>query len=157
MDSPHKMMISARESPGKIPGVGDIRTSWIDVKGMREIQRCMANEEAQSQSKAKKTELKVLATECMKAFESAGLRNSNDPQIKIAVDLCSSYMPQATRQINAPRSTSMANLWKGDTTSASVLPCLTDKKSLGISVLGEKLVETLTEEKRQPPDVSLIM
>ena len=149
--SPHKLMAAARESPCTIPGIGDLRTSWIGQKGVCDIQRKLLEKDARSQIKAVTTELAVLAKECMKAFEVAGLITSDEPQIKKAVDLCSSYIPQTSRHKPATPSTAIAALWKGE---ASAAPHLEDKCDLATAVLGEKLVETLTEEKRQPPDVS---
>lgn len=151
--SPHKLMAAARESPCSLPGIGELRTSWIGQRGVCDIQRQLVEKEAQSQIKAVKSALGVLARECMKAFETAGVLTSDEPQIRKAIDLCSSYIPHTSRCKATAPSTAIATLWKGER-NAPLLPCPEDKKDLATSILGEKLVETLTEEKRQPPDVS---
>ena len=96
--SPHKLIAAAQESPLEIPGIGEICMSWIGLKGVRDIRRMMAEEEARSQVKALKSELRVLAKECTKAYEAAGIGASEEPQIKRAVDdLCASYLSQPAR------------------------------------------------------------
>ena len=90
----------------------------------------------------------------MTAFEVAGIKNSDDPKIRKAVDLCSSYLPQTAR-CRVTTSTSIATLWK-EQQSGSELPGPVDKKELATSILGEKLVDTLTEKNQQPPDVSYV-
>ncbi len=149
--SPHKVMAAEQEFPCEIPGIGALRTMWICRRGVREIRRKLAEEEASSKVKAMSTELRVLAKECMTAFEVAGLKTSEDPQVRRAIDLCSSYLPQTTR-LKATTSTAIATLWKQQPSDLE-LPGPSDKRELVTSVLGEKLVDTLTEKKQQPPDV----
>ena len=152
MESPHKLMATAQQFRCEIPGIGAVSTMWVGHKGVRDIRRKLAEEETTSKVKELSTELRVLAKECMTAFEVAGLKNSDDPKIRKAVDLCSSYLPQTAR-CRVTTSTSIATLWK-EQQSGSELPGPVDKKELATSILGEKLVDTLTEKNQQPPDVS---
>ena len=109
----------------------------------------MARQEEESKVTAVKKDLRVLAAECKKAFVAGGLQNSLHPQVRRAVEVCSSYTTCSTDTMKA--SPHIAELWKTDV-GLSEMP--TDKKQLATSVLGASLVETLTEDKRQPPDVS---
>ena len=152
MESPHKLMATAQQFRCEIPGIGAVSTMWVGHKGVRDIRRKLAEEETTSKVKELSTELRVLAKECMTAFEVAGLKSSDDPKIRKAVDLCSSYLPQTAR-CRVTTSTSIATLWK-EQQSGSELPGPVDKKELATSILGEKLVDTLTEKNQQPPDVS---
>ncbi len=151
--SPHKSMATAHEYPLEIPDIGNVSTSWIGLKGVRDIKRMMEEKATQEQVKALKGELRLLAKECMKAFEVAGVSTSEEPQIKKAVDLCTAHLPQPTRP-RKTMSTAIATLWK-DQAGPSTHPCSEDRKDLATSVLGEKLVGVLTEESKQPPDVSI--
>ncbi len=150
--SPHKAMAVEQEFPCEIPGIGPLCTMWIGRKGVREIRRKLAEEEASSKVKELSTELRVLAKECMAAFEVAGMKTSDDPRVKRAVELCcSSYLPQTSR-LKATTSTAIATLWKQQPSDLD-LPGPSDKRELATSILGEKLVDTLSERNQQPPEV----
>ncbi len=153
MVSPHKLMAAAQEFPCIIPGVGELRTSWIGQKGVCEIQRQLAEERTQSQVKALTSELRVLATECMKAFEAAGLQTDDHPQVSKAVKLCSAYVSQSARRKATTSSSVVAALWKEQACTSAPVPPSEDMKDLATSILGEKLVDALTEKKQDPPDV----
>ena len=117
---------------------------------MKEIHTKKKEEEAQSVIQAKSKEIRVLAVECMKAFEEAGLKNSDLPQVQRAVKLCSSYIPQSSH-VGEKSSSSITALWKSEQ------PCTSkqdnDPKDLAASVLGKELVATVTQEGQQPPDI----
>ena len=117
---------------------------------MKKIHTKKKEEEAQSVIQAKSKKKKVLAVECMKAFEEAGLKNSDLLQVQRAVKLCSSYIPQSSH-VGEKSSSSITALWKSE------LPCTSkqdnDPKDLAASVLGKELVATVTQEGQQPPDV----
>lgn len=103
---------------------------------------------------ATKRELRVLAFECSRAFEAAGMENCSHPQVQKAIDLCSSYT--CTPSHSAPKdiaSSTIATLWKrgeGDEED------IADRKELATSILGASLVNTLVEEHHEPPDVSFL-
>ena len=98
------------EDTCNIMGIGDLCTSWIGQKGVGDIKKKIADEEERSGIRAKSCELRVLATECLKAFEAAGLQNSDNLQVRKAMDLCHSYTPRDCSI--KPRVRSIASLWK---------------------------------------------
>lgn len=115
------------------------------------IEKSLAQEEAASQTAILKKELQQFAVQCNKAFIAAGLQDSAHPEVRKALEICSSHMPcRVVKKEKA--SPAIAKLWKED---QSVKQTTVDTKQLATSVLGEDLVATLTEDKHQPPDVSL--
>ena len=90
----------------------------------------------------------MLATECLKVFETAGVRTSDHLVIAKAVKLCTAYVLQSTGHKGTTLSSIFAALWKEQAcmrTSTSVLP-IEDAKDLATSILRENLVDTLTEK-----------
>ena len=151
--SPHKLMAAAHESPLEIPEIGNIATSWVGLKGVQDIKRLMEEKEGLAQAKALKSELRVLAKECLTAFEVAGLKTSEEPQIQKAVSMCESYLPRSSSH-RTTTSSAIASLWREEA-GPSTQPCYEDKEELASAVLGEKLVGVLTQKDKQPPDVSV--
>lgn len=149
LESPHKSLVGEKEFPCNIPGVGDVSTAWIGHHGLKEIQSKIKESKAQSKEREMSIQLRVLAEECLKAFEVSGLSGNNHQQVKKAMELCSSYAPKATKKATKT-SSSIASLWKQSVetdVSQNETPL-----SLATSILGEQLV---AEESRTPPDVSL--
>ena len=160
MESPHKDLATAQEFPCSIPVIGDVCTSWIGQKGVSDLQKLKQQEETKNEVQAKSSELRVLATECLKAFEVAGLRNSDDPQVRKATDLCLLYVPRFMCKTSSRNmSCDIAQVWKQQVQEHSN-PVAEGKEpavqSLAESILGEKLIDTVTEKKRQAPDVSIL-
>ena len=62
--------------------------------------------------KSLSSELRVLASECLKAFETAGVETSDHPVIAKAVKLCSAYVPQSTGYKDTTSSSVVSALWK---------------------------------------------
>ncbi len=122
---------------------------------VREIEHSLAQLRAESQVISLKKELLELSTECSKAFAAAGLENSDNPQIRKALDLCSSHVTSShgTGVGHTKAAVAIGRLWKrdGQEQETSV-----DRKEMATSILGEDLVATLVEENCRPPDVSLI-
>ena len=112
----------------------------------------MAQQEAASQTATMKKQLQELAAQCNQAFVAAGLQDSAHPQVRKALELCSSYMTCSVAN-KEKASPAISNLWKDD--QQKINQTTMDTKQLATSVLGEDLVATLTEDKHQPPDVSL--
>lgn len=152
MESPYKSLAATKEFPCNIPGVGDIRTAWIGQHGVSEIQKQLEEKKKQNEEKTTTTQFKVLASECLKAFEVAGMKESDEPQVKKAIELCSSYVPKA---IEHSTSSSIAALWKESSEMGAHR--LQMPHSLATAVLGETLVATITEDKHKPPDVSVLV
>ena len=155
LESPHKLAAAQQQFPCTIAGIGEVKTSWIGERGVEEIQKHISEEQVHSEVRVLANELKVLAAECLNAFESAGLLQSNEPQVCRAIELCHSYLPGKPASHNTPTGVStISTLWKEES-SQRKKQNQPATKSLATAVLGEKLVATLTEEKQQPPDVSL--
>ena len=158
MESPHKEMVTAVEFPCNIPEVGDICTSWIGQRGVGQILKMREHEIAEREMHTKCHELQVLAVECLQAFEAVGVCDSSNPQLCKAVDLCLSYAPRFRTKLRktSQRSTAceIANLWKqpNDDEASGQNPSV---QSLAETILGDKLVDKVTEKNRQPPDVSV--
>ena len=115
LSPPHKYIAVAQEFPCTIEGIGNVQTSWIGQRGVLEIQRKIVEEEAQSAIHTKSSELKLLARECLKAFEQAGLKNSELSQVQMAVNMCSSYVSSQkhpNRSLGKTSVSLIATLWK---------------------------------------------
>ena len=157
LESPHKSIAVAQDFPCNIEGIGDLRTSWIGQKGVKEIQQHKLQEEMQTAVQAKTTEVKFLAVECLRAFKEAKVQNSDLPQVRKAIEMCLSYTPRAETSSALQRNTSaIATLWKKEKpgTSAEANDNAMDSQAIATTVLGEKLVAAIMQEKHQPPDVS---
>lgn len=135
-----------------IDGVSELCTSWIGQNGICDISNSLAVERCKSEIKDLKKALKTVATECSKAFVAAGMMESVHPQVSKAVHLCSSYTSSANKKAVMP-SSAIATVWK-ERTSDQALCVSSDRKEIAIATIGRKLVDTLTEEQHDPPDVS---
>ena len=114
------------------------------------IEKSLAQQETATQTATLKKELQELAAQCNKAFIVAGLKESAHPEVRKALELCSSHLTcRATNKEKALPP--IAGLWKEQQSFSQTIE---DKKELATSVLGEDLVATLTEDKHQLPDVS---
>ncbi len=149
IDSPHKVLSTSNEFPCILQGIGELRTLWIGQKGVQSIKRKVAEERSTDQVRSLSSDLKKLASTCHKAFEVAGLINSEQEAVKDAVELCKLHLPQPKE--SKKQSSAIAHLWKKPTEETHSSK---DPVKLATSVLGEKLVDTLTEKNREPPDVS---
>lgn len=152
VDSPYKVLFESQEFPFEIQGIGEIRTSWIGQQGVLEIKRTVSEQKTAQQVKTLSSDLKKLACNCHKAFEKAGLLDSEDEVIKSAVELCQAHL-QKLPQEGRKRTSAIASLWKQHT-STEEAHCSKDMAKHVTAVLGDKLVDTLTEKHREPPDVS---
>lgn len=155
MESPHKEIATAHEFPCNISEVGEVRSSWIGQKGVCDIVQMRAQELADGKIQAKTGELRVLATECLMAFEAAGLSESKNPQVLKATKLCLSHaLRAATRAHRKSKPCEISRLWKESEHLASTSDQECGTQSLAESLLGKQLVEKITEKNRQAPDVS---
>ena len=100
----------------------------------------------------KSQEIQMLAVTGLDAFEAVGL-SSEVPEVKKAIELCSSYTPLPTDKKTPETSSSVATLWKEQACSSNIEQDI-DSRAVAVSVLGEKLVSAVTQERQQPPDVS---
>ena len=120
------------------------------------MKQVLAQEGIQSQLERVKRELNILAAECNNAFLKAEMQLSQHPQIRKAMDLCSSYTASAgQKSIENATSCAIGDLWKRDVGPENdVLPA--NNKQLATCILGRSMVGTLVEEDHQPPDVSIM-
>ena len=132
------------------PGTSNLNTSWIGQKGVCAIENSMKVDRLETQIKGLKSELNVLAKQCTKAFMSAGLMNSADQDVRKAVSLCSSHYHVPGTNAKSPPN--FATIWNQNT--GEKLPVACDRKEHALQVLGSDLVNVITEENREPPDVS---
>ena len=156
-ESPHKLLSTAEEFPVEIAGVGELSTRWVGSKGVLSIRKQLVQEGATEQVKTLNAELKLMAQQCTEAFKVSGLMESENTNVRRAIDLCASYLgvPQASK---VPKTTSsIATLWKQQVLDESEQSTSKNPSDLASSVLGEKLMDTLTEKNREPPDVCSIV
>ena len=117
IESPQKQLSTAQEFPCTIAEIGKVSTSWISQRGVRDIIQLRAEEQIGNKLKTKCGELRFLAVECLKAFQSSGLGTSDDPQVKKATDLCLLYAPNSRSSPAVQperRKCEIADLWKRD-------------------------------------------
>ena len=143
-------MVSAEKSAAQY-NTGKLSTSWIGHKGLCEIENSMIVEKCQLQIKTLRNELNLLAKECTNAFVAAGMLESEDPQITKAVKLCDSYYASNRQKVRA--FPAFVSTWKdqGDQPENDQI----DQREYASLIIGKSLVETITEENHQPPDVSI--
>lgn len=131
-----------------------LSTSWIGRNGILDIQAKIVKQETVHQVKTLKKELNILAKECAKAFEVAGLSENENPHVRRAITVCSSYVwSKPGFEQRSSKSSTIERLWKQQMTETDEAN-RTNPSNLASTILREKLVETLTEKKHQPPDVS---
>ena len=141
---------NAEGTPG-IPGIGVISTSWVGYEGQQNILHDFAMEIDAVKSADLQKELRTLASVCLKAFQAVG---TSLPEVQNAVVLCEQYVPK-TKPSRDASSAPVVELWKSaSSTSQNRAP--EDRVDLAKSVLGEKIVSTITEEHKDPPHVRSI-
>lgn len=154
MESPHKGLAEAHEFPCNIPDIGEACSSWIGHKGVSDIVQLRAQELSESELATKSHELRQLASECLLAFEVTGLSNSENQQVRKVADLCKVYVLQASHKqhVHGDRGCEISRLWKSE--ASDIHSHATGRQQLAVSVLGENLVNKVTEKNRLPPNVS---
>ena len=95
------------------------------------MKQVLAQEGIQSQLERVMRELNILAAECNNAFLKAEMQLSQHPQIRKAMDLCSSYTASAgQKSVKDATSCAIGDLWKRDVGPENdVLPA--DNKQTG--------------------------
>ena len=99
VDSPYKFLLESQEFPCDIQGIGEIRTSWVGQQGVLEIKRTVSERKTAQEVKTLSSDIKKLASNCYRAFEKAGLLNSEDEiMIKGAVELCQTHISEISKR-----------------------------------------------------------
>ena len=157
LESPHKDLVLAHEFPCHVSDIGEVRSLWVGHKGVNEIVQMRAKEREEVEVSSKSQELRKLARECLLALQEAGLAESDSAQVRKATKLCKLYHPQNVS--DQPRDLwgcSISRLWRNNDHVGSG-----NQEQAGISVaetvLGDELVEKVTEKNRSPPDVSFCL
>ena len=150
LESPHAVIAAEKESSFEIPGIGIISTQWIGREGRcKLIKQFMIEMETPRLSDLKK-ELRTLASVCLKAFESYAVENISKPDIKQALDR---YVPKSSKAHEKRLDNPISCVWKGASSQDQLLPI--DNIELATHILGEHVVDTITEKKRDPPHVRI--
>ena len=134
IDSPHKQISVAQNFPVVINGVGELTSMWIGQRGVLEITKKKDQEEKKIAIAEKSHEIQMLAVTCLDAFEAVGLRSSEVPEVRKAIELCSSYMPLPACKKTPETSSSVATLWKEQACSSNIEQDI-DSRAVAVSVL----------------------
>ena len=135
-----------RTKPTLIPGIGELRTSWIGAYGVQELskqyeQTCIEEDNKQLKNKLKQT--------CRNMHQSIQFST----EVTTAMELCNKYTKRRKKRLYSviDPTSSAARLWSlSDEDQIDEQ----DPHTLSNSILEEHLTNTLTENHRQPPDVS---
>lgn len=150
LESPRNQQLQSNEPAAHLPGIGTIATSWVGHKGREQLmQRYSKDLETVRVSELQK-ELRNLASVCVNAFEKI---QSTLPEATKAMILCKQHLPKARlSRDDSLSSAPLVDLWKETcSNSGNVAPA--DSVELATTVLGEKIVSTITEEHKEPPHV----
>lgn len=148
IESPHVTLASEKNRSYEIPRIGIISTLWTGQEGRQALMNDYEMEIETPKITALKRELRELASTCLKALVDI---QDTKPQVRQAIDMCRNYIPKSSnRIIDNP----ISDLWKNKTSNSPKSP--TNSKELATQVLGEQIVNTITERNKDPPDVSYI-
>ena len=78
-----------------VQGIGPILTSWVGMKGVRNIADKLAESQESEKIKILTRDLKLLANSCHAALKTAGLLDTSIPEIQNALKLCKKYASKA--------------------------------------------------------------
>lgn len=150
LESPHAALASEKEQNFEIPGIGMLSTTWIGHSGRKSLLDTFKKSLETPTIVTLKKELKSLSSMCLKAFHSADMVDNPNSDVEKAIELCRSYLPKSSSKLDKGFS-SVAQLWKE---AAPMELNIEDKVELASKVLGDKLVDTIIERYKEPPDVS---
>ena len=121
-------------------GIGHISTRWVGERGKEELVSEMKELKYRQELIELKAQICQLATECKKALQAT---SCTEPQILDAINLCNNYLPKDKDSDKKAQNDPLKSLW--DTTNSTVVD--------PTSILGQDLVDIITEKRKQPPDV----
>lgn len=152
MESPHIQLTNDKECSHEIPEIGVIATSWVGHTGRQQLIEDFTKSIVTPKVQDLKKELLMVASVCLKGFQSIETDDDLPSDAQKAIDLCQQYVPKPKqRRIEA----SVSELWKENCNVVSQDAIPVDKVQLATTVLGEKIVGTITEKHKDPPHVSL--
>lgn len=149
--SPHKSIAAMEQYDDSLPEIGVISTSWIGYIGKQDLLQKVRDETARAVSKTLHCELRTLVSTCLRAFESAGMLTSESNDVKTAIEMCSSYFT-SQRRVSKANLAPTAKAWKENSASIATAG---DTTQLATDILGKQLVDTIQENHREPPHVSV--
>ncbi len=151
MESPHKSAVKEKEVAVTIPGIGEVSTMWVGLRGKQQVRRILHEELERKETHEARIEIKHLASECKKAFDTLEAEKSSDPRVQNSIALCSAYLPGSSSKPSACNS-KVAQLWKRRHEHSH--PESQDTMQVASEVLGTQLVAAALEQHKEPPDVS---
>ncbi len=150
--SPAMSRISSRieHSAVDVPGVGEVPSAWIGQAGRRKMGKLLEQEELRPVVKGLQRDLRILANTCFTALQKLNAERDEDPDVAKAVELCKQF--SSGRVDSHCKATRIADLWR---TQGETLPTGESSVQRAAEALGEKLVDVITEQNKEPPDVSV--
>ena len=139
----------------KVPGIGEIPNTWIGQLGKMKIGKLLEQEELRPIITRLKQDLNYLANTCIKALTKLDAENHEDSDISTALQLCAQYSKQQDSGTKC-KATKISELWIAQHNNEETLlqeQSLTDHAT---GILGESLVDVITQKNCHPPDVSLL-
>lgn len=149
VSTPQKEKIAEKDHPFVIEGVGLLSTAWIGQTGRKEFMYGLKHQVERHEVLTLQRDLHKLSRTCLDAFNSLNSQDSNTAQVQKAKSLCESYSVSKKKPLSF--NTKVQQLWK---TAELMTPVICDTTEQACAVLGESLVEVITEKNKQPPDVS---
>lgn len=157
VEPPHKIFITDKDKNGTLPGIGDVSTRWVSSKGRHQLLYTAQKKQEVKERASLQKELQILAIECKKALEALeNGESSTHTQVVSAHQLCDVYIPKSTVKSTSRQTLNqrLEELWKTDQASGSETGDLGSTCATATNVLGEELVDTITQKHKLPPDVS---
>lgn len=137
-----------------IPGIGEIPSSWVGLTGKRCLGRLLEQEELQPVVKMLKRDIHKLATTCQKALKKLGAEKSCDREVSVALELCGHYASAKTER--GCKATRIQELWVNQDEDNTASP-MKNAQDRAKQAIGEKLVNVITQQGKQRPDVSTVI
>lgn len=150
ISTPQKEKIAEKDHPVVIEGVGLLSTAWIGQRGRKELMDGLKNQVERHEVSTLQQDLLRLSRTCLNAFDSLSSPDSSTAQVLKAKSLCESFTVSKKKKLLSFNK-KVEQLWKTAEIGTTEISDPTEQAS---AVLGEHLVEVITEKNKQPPDVS---
>lgn len=137
----------------KVPGIGEIPNTWIGQVGRRKIGKLLEQEELRPVITRLKQDLNYLANTCIKALTKLDAEYHDDSDISTALQLCTQYSKEKNSMPRC-KATKISELWMAQQDSEEALSLEQSVTDRATDILGENLVDVITQKHCQPPDVS---
>lgn len=133
--------------------------TWIGQVGQRRMERLIEQEQLRPVVTMLQKDLKVLASSCLQALKKLGAEESADGDISSALKLCKQHCnTTSTSKSQTCKAERIFKLWKDQKPTANNLHVhARDPTERAVEVVGEQLVETITQKTKEPPDGSTVL